>query len=106
MRNTMSLAAAVGAIALGAAGVPSANAADISVPYQQGQAPGPQYYGPPPVVQGYAYLPPPPYYVSAPPPFAVFPGPYYARGPYWGGYGPRFAYGYGRWGYGRWGYRR
>jgi len=108
MRTIISLTAAMGAIALGAATVPSANAADM-VPYEQGQAPGPQYYGPPPVAEG--YVAPPPVVYGYPPPVAyydpayvVWPGPYW-RGPYWGGgywrgYGPRVAYGYGRFGRG------
>ena len=96
----VSLAAGVCALALGGAGLHSANAADIQVP--QYQAPPPAAYAPPPVQEGYAYPPPPPvaYYAYAPPPYVVWPGPYY--GPYWYR-GPRFAYGYGRWGYGHWG---
>ncbi|HUD85668.1 MAG TPA: hypothetical protein VMR17_04405 [Xanthobacteraceae bacterium] len=61
--------------------------------------------------EGYAYPPPPPLpqegyaYPSPPPPAAYYPypeqvyfglaRPYYV-GPYWRGYGPRYAYGYGR----------
>lgn len=106
----MSLAATVGALALGWAGLHGATAADMSVqgPYQgQYEAPPPAY-GPPPVEEGYAY-PPPPVGYGYPPPVAYYaygprvvfwPGPYYGPGPYWRGYGPRFAYGYGRFGRG------
>jgi hypothetical protein len=95
----------------------TANAADMSVPQEQAQAPSPGYYGPPPVEPGYAY-PPPAYGYPPPPPVAyygypaapvvVLPEAYYERGPYWGpyfrGYGPRFARGYGHWdrGYRHW----
>ena len=76
-------------------------------------APPPQAYGPPPD-ESYGYAPPPvaygypppaPYYQYPPlqPPYVVVPGPYYAGGPYWRGYPPHFAYGYGHWGHG---YRR
>jgi hypothetical protein len=111
MRKVMklSLAAAVSALALGAAALHAAKAADMYMPQGQVQAP-PEPYGPPPVAQGYP--PPPPVYGYPPPPVgyypyaprvAVWPRPYYGRGPYWGGYyGPRYAYGYGRWGYRRW----
>jgi hypothetical protein len=99
------------------AGVSSAKAADLGVP--EG-APPPAYYGPPPVEQGYAYpppapppvvqgyaypvpaAPPPVYYGYASPPIGVYGAGYYWRRPYWGGYAPRAAYGYGRWGYRRW----
>lgn len=93
------LAAGVSALALSAAGLHGAKAADMVAP--QYGAPPPAAYAPPPVQEGYAYPPPPPvaYYGYAPPPYLVWPGPYY--GPYWRG--PRFAYGYGRWGYGHWG---
>ena len=50
-------------------------------------------------------IPPPPpvaYYAYAP--RRSWPAyPYYLRAPYWRGYGPRVAYGYGHWGRG---YRR
>ena len=111
MRNPITLSLTAGAVALGAL-VPlaAANAADMSVapPYQP--PPQVQYapplpaYGPPPVEEGYAYPPPPPAYY-APPPVAYYgyAAPayyvapyYYGRGGYWRGYGPRFAYGYGR----------
>jgi len=112
MRTMMKLAVAAASVALGAAKIPSAQAADIAVP--QAQAPAPAYYPPP--AQAYAYPPPPPVAYYAPPPpvayyapaYAVRPGPYYARWGYWRGYGPRFAYGYGRphfaYGYGHWGH--
>ena len=110
MRTMIRLTMAAAAIALGAAAIQPAHAADMLVP--QAQAPAPAYYPPP--AQAYAYPPPPPpvaYY--APPPVAYYapayavwpgPGPYYARRGYWRGYGPRFAYGYGphvAYGYGR-----
>jgi len=118
------LAAAVGVIALGSVGLGGAVAADIRVPEAQQQA-GPgyygeseEYYGNPPVEQGYyrpaprVYAAPPPVYYYGAPAVAVMPGPYYRR-PYYGGpvygvrrFGPRIAYGpYGRaWNYGprRW----
>jgi hypothetical protein len=121
MRKFMkaSLAAGAGAFALGLIGLQSATAADMSYPegqYEgpppQAYGPPPQAYGPPPVEEGYGFPPPPPpvgYALPPPPgpyygsPYAVVPGPYYARGPYWGGYPPHYAYGYGHWGYG---YRR
>jgi hypothetical protein len=108
----LSLAASVSALALGSAALHTAKAADM--PVQQGHyQPPPAAYGPPPVQEGYAYpprpvygYPPPPppvaYYPYAAPPVVFWPGPYYGRGPFWRGYGPRFAYGYGRWGYRRW----
>jgi hypothetical protein len=111
MRNVMRLAvaASLSGLALGALAMQSATAADMGVAPQQGEAPPP--YGPPPVQQGYAYPPPPVVYGYPPPPVAYYsyavppyvgvPGPYYWRGPYWRGtYGPRVAYGYGRWGRG------
>lgn len=108
---SLSLAAGVGAFALGCAEPHSAKAADLPIPQARMQPP--DYYGPPPAEEGYAYpppavygYPPPPpvaYYPYAAPPYAVVPGPYYVRGPYWRGYGPHFAYGYGHWGRG---YRR
>jgi len=107
------LSLAAGAFALGGAGVSgivAAKAADLGVP----EGPPPAYYGPPPLEQGYAYPPPPPpvayaYPVPAVPPpvyYGYAPvysgGYYYGRGPYWGGYAPRVAYGYGHWGHRRW----
>jgi hypothetical protein len=124
----MSLAVgAAGAFALGSVGLHGAKAADV--PYPQGQyegqppqaysqppeayGPPPQAYGAPPAEGSYGYPPPPPvaygfpppvrYYGYGPPPYVVVPGPYYARGPYWRGYPPHYAYGYGHWGHG---YRR
>lgn len=121
MLMRVALAAGVGAFVLGWAELRPAKAADMPAPqgrydrqYQgQFQAPPPDYDRPPPVAEGYGYpppvvygYPPPPvvYYGYAAPPFAVVPGPYYPRGPYLRGYGPRFAYGYGHWGRGhrRW----
>ena len=108
MQTVMRMTVAAAVIAFGAAAVPSAQAADMGVP--EAQAPAPAYYPPP--AQAYAYPPPPPpvaYY--APPPIAyyapayrVLPGPYYypPHWGYWRGYGPRYAYGYGRWGH--WGH--
>ncbi len=113
MRNAIgwTLAAAAGAFAFGSVAIPSAHAADMGVPeygYQQ-QQPPPGYYPqqqqaevyapPPPVAYGYPPPPPPPvaYYPYAPAPVVV--GPYYGRGYYWHGYGPRFAYGYGHYGH-------
>jgi hypothetical protein len=94
----VSLAAAVSVLTLGAAGLHGAKAADMTAP--QYEAPPPAAYAPPPA-PAYGYPPPPvAYYGYAVPPYAVWPG-YYRR--YWG-YGPRFAYGYGRWGWGRGGY--
>jgi hypothetical protein len=112
MRTMIRLTVAAAAIALGAAAIQPACAADMLVP--QAQAPAPAYYPPP--AQAYAYPPPPPIAYYAPPPVAYYapayavwpgPGPYYARWGYWRGYGPRFAYGYGphvAYGYGRWGH--
>ena len=114
MRNLSKLSlVAAGALALSVATLaplPSAVAADMPMapPQMQGeiQPPPPAYY-PPPVEQGYppppvvyAAPPPPVYYAEAAPPYAVWPGPYYAPG-YWGGYGPRWAYGPGHWGHWR-----
>jgi hypothetical protein len=113
MRNAIgrTLAAGVSILAFGAVALLPAHAADMGVPdygYQQQQ---PGYYPPPPQ-QAEAYPPPPPppvayYPPPPPPPVAYYPyapapvvvGPYYRRGYYWHGYGPRVAYGYGR-GYG------
>jgi hypothetical protein len=110
-RISLALAAGVSALAFGAFAAPAANAADMGVPqgeYYQG--PGPE---PPQEEEGYAYPPPrgvygypPPAVAYAAPPVVFVPGPYYAPGPYWRGYGPRFAYGYGRYGYWGRGYRR
>ena len=107
MRTMIRLTVAAAAIALGAAAIQPAHAADMLVP--QAQAPAPAYYPPP--AQAYAYPPPPPpvaYYAPPPvayyaPAYPVWRGPYYARWGYWRGYGPRFAYGYGAraYGYGR-----
>jgi hypothetical protein len=90
-----SLAAGAGAFGMGWLGLHAAIAADMQ--YQgQYEAPPPQAYGPPPAV-AYGYPPPPvPYY--GPPVYVAVPGPYF--GPYWGGYRPRYAYGYGHWGHG------
>jgi hypothetical protein len=106
-RIVMRLSAPISALVLGVAGLHAAKAADL-VPEgpPQGQYQAPPAYGPP-VEQGYAYpypAPPPVAYYAYPPPFpVVVPGPYVWRGPYWRGYGPRFAYGYGHWGHGhRW----
>jgi hypothetical protein len=116
----LTLAASVSAVALGA--MPTAHAADMGVPDygyqqpQQGYYPPPQQAeaypqpAPPQAAYGYPAPPPPPvaYYAYPPAPVVVgAPYPYYWHrpypGPYWGGYGPRFAYGYGRWGhYRRW----
>jgi hypothetical protein len=83
-------------------------------PYQEAAQPPQGYYGPP--EESYAYEPPPPVYGYAAPALVyaypapryvvgpVFAPPYYVRGPFWRGYGPHFAYGYGRVGYGRFGY--
>jgi hypothetical protein len=102
----LSLAAGVGALAVGLADIPQAHAADMQAPQAQMQPP-PGYYGPPPVEESEAYPPPPPpvaygyppppvaYYAYAPRPVIVDPYAYY-----WRGYGPRVAYGYGRWGRG------
>ena len=106
----VSLAACVGALALAAAGLHSARAADMVPQYQ---APPPAGYAPPPVQEGYAYPPLPPAYAYPPPPppvayyyppaYEVVPDVYYGPGPYWRG-GPRFAYAYGHWGHGHWGH--
>ena len=82
MRTMIRLTVAAAAIALGAAAIQPAHAADMLVP--QAQAPAPAYYPPP--AQAYAYPPPPPpvaYY--APPPVAYY-APAYAV---WPGPGPR-----------------
>jgi hypothetical protein len=111
----LTLAASVSAVALGTVAMPSAHAADMGVPEYGYQQPPQGYYPPPqqseaypqpvpPVGYGYAVPPPPPpvaYYAYPPAPIAVGAYPYY--GPYWRGYGPRVAYGYGHWGhYRRW----
>lgn len=104
------VAATVGAIALGCAGIVSAMAADMTQ-----QPPPPEYYGeqegyavqPPPVA--YGYPPAPAYgYYYAPPRVVLVPPPYYGR-PYYradygyAGYGvrrhaPYVARGYGHYG--------
>jgi hypothetical protein len=83
-------------------------------PYLE-EAQPPEGYGPP-EQEGYAYVSPPQAYGYAPPVIAyaypapryvvgpVFAPPYYVRGPYWHGYGPHFAYGYGHGGFGHWGH--
>jgi hypothetical protein len=106
MRTMRMPALAAGALILGGLGLQSARAADMAVEQGQFQPPPAAYQPPPPA----AYYPPPPpvaYYPPPPPPVAyyapppvVWPGPYYGRWAYWAGYGPRFAYGYGRWGRG------
>jgi hypothetical protein len=105
----LTLAASVSAVALGAVAIPSAYAADMGVPDYGYQQPPQGYYPPPqqseaypqPAPVGYGYPPPPvAYYAYPPAPVAVGLYPYY--GPYWRGYGPRVAYGYGHWGH----YRR
>jgi hypothetical protein len=118
MRNIMkrSIAAAIGAIALGNVGIGSAAAADIPTPQAQVQPPPPDYYASPPVEEGYvypppvvyAYPPPPPtsYYEYGAPPVVIIPRPYYLGrhyGPIYGdhaygvrSYGPYAARGYGR----------
>jgi len=106
MQTFAKLALVAGACALGLGAVAPAQAADMAYPEAQAApeypAPPPGYYAPPPAEQGY-YPPPPPvaYDTYVAPPYVVAPGPYY--GPYWRGYGPRYAYGYGHWrGYRRW----
>lgn len=106
MRTMMFLALAAGALTLGGIAPQYAQAADMGVPEAQAPVPPPAY-GPPPPAVGYAYPAPPPAYYPPPVAYygygpAVWPGPYYyGRFGYWrGGYGPRFAYGYGRWGHG------
>ncbi len=117
MRNAIgwTLAAGVSVLAFGAVATPPAHAADMAMPDYGYQQPPPGYY-PPPQQQAEVYPPPPPppavYYPPPPPPPVVYypyapapvvAGPYYGRGYYWHGYGPRFAYGYGHWGhYRRW----
>ena len=109
----VSLAVCAGVVALAAAGLQGAKAADVGIPQYQ---PPPAAYGPPPVHEGYAYPPPPAYVYPPPPPpvayyyppaYEVVPDVYYGPGPYWRG-GPRFAYGYGHWGHdwghGHWGH--
>ena len=114
----LTLAAGVSAVALGAVAIPAAHAADMATPDygyqqpQQGYYPAPQqseaYPEPAPPQAAYGYPPPAPppvaYYTYPAAPVAVgpYPYPYYWHGPYWRGYGPRVAYGYGHWGH----YRR
>ncbi|MGH6671615.1 MAG: hypothetical protein ACRECV_06510 [Xanthobacteraceae bacterium] len=102
--TTLALAAGVSALALSGVDLRSAKAADMPVP--QAHVPAPAYY-PPPAAQAYAYSPPPPpvaYYAPPPPPTPYYAyrvvWPYYRPGPYWRGYAPHFAYGYGHWRYG------
>ena len=97
MRNfaRRTVAAGVGAIALGYAGIGSAAAADMPA-----QPSPPEYYGEP---EGYAVRPPPAAYVYppapvygyyyAPPAVVVVPPPYYGR-PYYGRgyYGAGYGY--------------
>src|SRR5580704_5131321 len=82
-----SLAATIGAVALGSLGIGSATAADIPTPQYQGQYyGGPQPYGgpppeqayaPPPVAYGYPPPPAPPaYYEYEAPPPVIVPRPY------------------------------
>jgi hypothetical protein len=109
MRNAIgwTLAAGASVLAFSAVIVPSAKAADMGVPDYGYQQPAPGYYPPPQQTEAYPPPPPPPVAYGYPPPVAYYPyssapvvvGPYYGRGYYWRGYGPRFAYGYGR-GYG------
>jgi len=104
-------AAAMGAIALGSAGIGLARAADVPAPQARIQPPPPNYYGgppveesyvyPPPIAYGYPPPPPPSYYEYAPPPVVIRPSPYYwgrHYGPIYGdrAYGPYVARGYGR----------
>jgi hypothetical protein len=124
MRKFMKVSlAGAGAFALGWVGLHAAKAADMPYPHGQYQGPPPQAYGPPsqaygppPAEESYGYPPPPPrvaygflpppspyYYEYGPPRYVVVPGPYYAHGPYWRGYPPHYADGYGHWGRG---YRR
>jgi hypothetical protein len=104
----LTLAASVSAVALGAVAMPSARAADMGVPEYGYQQPQQGYYPPPqqseaypqpapPVGYGYPAPPPPVAYYAYPPAPVVVGGlyPYYGRGPYWRGYSPRVAYGYG-----------
>jgi hypothetical protein len=106
----LALAASVSAMALGSVGNTPAHAADMATPNYGYQQPPPAYY-PPQQSEAYAPPPPPVAYYPAPPPVAyyayapapVVAYPYYLRAPYWRGYGPRVAYGYGHWGRG---YRR
>jgi len=108
MSNLLKLSLPAGVLALGAAvlaPLTSAVAADMPMgpPQMQGQVQPPPAYYPAPVEQGYypppvTYVPPPSvYYAEAAPPYAVWPGPYYYGPSYRGGYGPRWAYGRGRW---------
>lgn len=108
------IAAAIGAIAFGNAGIGSATAADIpTTPQAQVQPPPPDYYAGPPVEEDYGYPPPPPtvYYEYATPPVIITRPYYFGRhyGPIYGGhpygersYGPYVAHGYGHY-YHQWG---
>ncbi len=117
MRTIMNrpIAAALGAIAFGNAGIGSAAAADIpTTPQAQVQPPPPDYYASPPVEEGYVTPPPAVYGYPAPPPTVyyeyaappvIITRPYYFGrhyGPVYGGhpygersYGPYVAHGYG-----------
>ena len=102
MRTFMkvSLVAGAGAFAVGWLGLGAASAADMQGQYE---APPPQAYGPPPAAENYGYPPPPTGYAAPPavaygyppPVYVALPGPYF--GPYWRGYLPHYAYGYGHW---------
>lgn len=103
MRNVawQMIAAAVGSIAFGSAGIGLAAAADMPMP-QEGYAQPPAYYGAPPEQEGYAY--PPPAVYGYPPPVVVRRGPYYPRAGYYGPLYGRPLYGPGIYGprmYGR-----
>jgi hypothetical protein len=117
MRTFMKLWLATGAsaFALASVGLHATQAADMAYPQEQYEGPPPQAYvppphayAPPPVEESYAYPPPPAAYVFPPPApyyeyvprYAAVPGPYYLPGPYWRGYRPHYAYGYGYWGHG------
>ena len=109
MRNfaRRTVAATVGAIALGCAGIVSAVAADVA---QQPPPPGyygeQEDYGPPPTAYGYRPAPAYGYYYAPPPRVVVVPPPFFYGRPYYGAsygypaYGfrrhaPYFARGYG-----------
>ena len=101
MRTMIRLTMAAAAIALGAAAIQPAHAADMLVP--QAQAPAPAYYPPPAAGLRLSAATTSRRVLSAPPPVAYYAPAYEcagrgllcAPGPYWRGYGPRFAYGYG-----------
>ena len=110
MRKLMKvvLAAGAGAFTIGWVGLSTTMAADLAYPQGQYEGPPPQAYGPPPVEENYAYPPPPAvpppayYYQYGPPPYVAAPIPYSESGPYWRGYPPHYARGYGRWDHRRW----